>query len=53
MEATWLDSNSWLIELGGRRMLIDPWLVGELVFGQQAWLFKGEHPQPRSSAGKY
>jgi L-ascorbate metabolism protein UlaG (beta-lactamase superfamily) len=48
MDATWLDSNSWLIELGGRRILIDPWLVGELVFGQQAWLFKGSHPQPRT-----
>ncbi|QQE66907.1 hypothetical protein GFS31_36110 [Leptolyngbya sp. BL0902] len=48
MDATWLDSNSWLIELGGRRILIDPWLVGELVFGQQAWLFKGSHPQPRA-----
>lgn len=47
MQATWLDSNSWLIELGGRRILIDPWLVGALVFGQQAWLFKGEHPQPQ------
>lgn len=47
MEITWLDSNSWLIDIGGQRILVDPWLVGELVFGQQAWLFKGEHPHPR------
>ena len=48
MEVTWLDSNSWLITLGGQRILVDPWLVGDLVFGQQTWLFKGEHPQPRA-----
>ncbi|MEA5447495.1 MBL fold metallo-hydrolase [Leptolyngbya sp. CCNP1308] len=47
MDVTWLDSNSWLITLGGQRILVDPWLVGELVFGQQPWLFKGEHPQSR------
>jgi L-ascorbate metabolism protein UlaG (beta-lactamase superfamily) len=47
MDVTWLDSNSWLLTLGGQRILVDPWLVGELVFGQQTWLFKGEHPQPR------
>lgn len=47
MEVTWLDSNSWLITVGGQRILVDPWLVGELVFGQQTWLFKGEHPQPQ------
>lgn len=48
MDITWLDSNSWLLTLGGQRILVDPWLVGDLVFGQQPWLFKGEHPQPRS-----
>lgn len=47
MEVTWLDSNSWLITVGGQRILVDPWLVGDLVFGKQPWLFKGEHPQPR------
>lgn len=47
MEVTWLDSNSWLLELGGQRVLLDPWLVGDLVFGNQAWLFKGNHPHPR------
>ncbi|NJL46454.1 MAG: MBL fold metallo-hydrolase [Leptolyngbyaceae cyanobacterium SM2_5_2] len=47
MDVTWLDSNSWLLEIAGQRILMDPWLVGDLVFGNQAWLFKGEHPQPR------
>lgn len=47
MDATWLDSNSWLLNIAGKRILVDPWLVGPLVFGHQTWLFKGEHPQPR------
>jgi L-ascorbate metabolism protein UlaG (beta-lactamase superfamily) len=47
MEITWLDSNSWLIAIGGQRILVDPWLRGDLVFGQQTWLFKGEQPQVR------
>jgi L-ascorbate metabolism protein UlaG (beta-lactamase superfamily) len=42
MQLTWLDSNSWLIELGGKRILLDPWLVGPLMFGDAAWFFKAE-----------
>lgn len=42
MRLTWLDSNSWLIEMAGKQILLDPWLVGALVFGNQSWLFKGE-----------
>lgn len=45
MQLTWLDSNSWLWEIAGKRILLDPWLVGSLVFGNQAWLFQGEKPQ--------
>jgi L-ascorbate metabolism protein UlaG (beta-lactamase superfamily) len=48
MYLTWLDSNSWMIELGGQRILLDPWLVGSLVFGNLPWLFKGDRPVPRS-----
>jgi L-ascorbate metabolism protein UlaG (beta-lactamase superfamily) len=48
MYLTWLDSNSWLIEMGGKRILLDPWLVGSLVFGNLPWLFKGDHPTPMS-----
>jgi L-ascorbate metabolism protein UlaG (beta-lactamase superfamily) len=45
MQLTWLDSNSWLWEIGGQRILVDPWLVGSLVFGGQDWFFKGEKPE--------
>ncbi|MGL6282525.1 MAG: MBL fold metallo-hydrolase, partial [Microcoleaceae cyanobacterium] len=38
MYLTWLDSNSWLIEIADRKLLIDPWLVGPLVFGNFTWL---------------
>lgn len=48
MYLTWLDSNSWLMELAGKRILLDPWLVGPLVFGDNlAWLFKGYRQQDR------
>lgn len=46
MYLTWLDNNSWLIEMGGQRVLLDPWLVGSLIFGNMPWLFKGRHTQP-------
>jgi len=47
MHLTWLDNNSWLIEIGEQRILLDPWLVGSLVFGNMPWLFKAIHAQPR------
>ncbi|MDJ1183611.1 MBL fold metallo-hydrolase [Roseofilum casamattae] len=47
MYLTYLDSNSWLLELGQQRILIDPWLVGPLVFGNLPWLFKGYRQQDR------
>lgn len=46
MHLTWFDSNSWLIEMNGLRILLDPWLVGSLVFGNAKWLVQGDHPQP-------
>jgi L-ascorbate metabolism protein UlaG (beta-lactamase superfamily) len=45
MYLTWLDSNSWLVEIGGKRILIDPWLVGSLTFGNLDWFFKGYRTQ--------
>lgn len=42
MQLTWLDSNSWLIEIAQVRILLDPWLVGTLVFGNLSWLFEGK-----------
>jgi len=44
MYFTWLDSNSWLIELAGQRILLDPWLVDTLTFNSWDWLFKGTRP---------
>ncbi|MEY2984400.1 MAG: hypothetical protein RLZZ568_1017, partial [Cyanobacteriota bacterium] len=46
MQLTWYDSNSWLIDFGGQRILLDPWLVGALTFGNTPWLFKGDRPRP-------
>jgi L-ascorbate metabolism protein UlaG (beta-lactamase superfamily) len=43
---TWFDGNSWMIEMAGARILLDPWLVGELVFGGAPWFFRGVHPSP-------
>lgn len=36
------DFQSWLVEAGGRRMAIDPWLTGEIVVGRP-WLFRRRH----------
>ena len=44
--ATYFGSNSWLLEINGLRVLVDPWLVDALVFPPGAWLLKGELPQP-------
>ncbi|MGK7932434.1 MAG: MBL fold metallo-hydrolase [Microcystaceae cyanobacterium] len=41
MKLTWLDNNSWLIEIASKTILLDPWLTGDLVFGGQTWLFRG------------
>lgn len=46
MRLTYFGANSWLVELGQQRILIDPWLVGSLVFGNLTWLFKGQRRQP-------
>lgn len=47
MYLTWLDNNSWLIEMAGQRILLDPWLVGDLVFSNLPWLIRGHHRVPR------
>ncbi|MEM9272526.1 MAG: MBL fold metallo-hydrolase [Cyanobacteria bacterium P01_F01_bin.143] len=52
MHLTYFDSNSWLIEIDDTRILLDPWLVGDLTFGNASWLFKGiknnAHPIPEN-----
>ncbi|MEM9213633.1 MAG: MBL fold metallo-hydrolase [Cyanobacteria bacterium P01_F01_bin.150] len=49
MHYTYYGANSWLLELGGQRILIDPWLVESLVFANSPWLFKGDRAQPLES----
>jgi len=46
MKLTWFDANTWLIEAGGLRVLVDPWLVGDLVFANMPWLVRGVRAQP-------
>ncbi|MEL6940260.1 MAG: MBL fold metallo-hydrolase [Cyanobacteria bacterium J06598_1] len=46
MKLTWFDANSWLIESAGLRVLVDPWLVGDLVFADLSWLVRGKRPKP-------
>lgn len=48
MYLTWLDSNSWLIEMADLRILLDPWLVDDLAFGNAKWFFRGyrQHDRP-------
>ncbi|ACK66732.1 conserved hypothetical protein [Rippkaea orientalis PCC 8801] len=48
MQLTWLDSNSWLMEIAGKTILLDPWLVGSLMFNNLDWLFKGIKPKSYS-----
>jgi len=40
-KATYLGSNGWIIEFKSSRIVIDPWLSGELVFPLGGWFFKG------------
>ncbi|WP_026101150.1 MBL fold metallo-hydrolase [Synechococcus sp. PCC 7336] len=40
MRLTWYGSNSWLLEVAGQRIAIDPWLVGPLEFGGISWFFR-------------
>jgi L-ascorbate metabolism protein UlaG (beta-lactamase superfamily) len=52
IKLTWLDSNSWSIELADKHILLDPWLVGSLTFGNLPWLFEGtktiDRPIPKN-----
>jgi L-ascorbate metabolism protein UlaG (beta-lactamase superfamily) len=45
MYLTYLDANSWLMEIGEQRILLDPWLVGDLVFANAPWLFINKRNQ--------
>lgn len=49
MYLTYYGANSWLMEFDDLRILIDPWLVGSLVFANMNWLFKGDRTEPIES----
>tara|TARA_B100000212_G_scaffold158353_1_gene118922 strand:- start:272 stop:985 length:714 start_codon:yes stop_codon:yes gene_type:complete len=40
-KATYLGSNGWVIEFKKARLVIDPWLLGDLIFPPGKWFFKG------------
>ena len=42
VKATYYGANSWLIELDKTRIMIDPWLQGDLTFPPGDWLIKGK-----------
>ena len=42
IKATYYGANGWLVELDKRRILIDPWLNGDLTFPPGDWLIKGK-----------
>jgi len=51
-KATYLGSNGWIIEFKNTKIVIDPWLRGELIFPLGGWFFKGtlkdEIPTPEN-----
>mgnify|MGYP001243521107 CR=1 FL=1 len=51
-KATYLGSNGWIIEFKKLRIVIDPWIVGDLIFPPGQWFFKGslhnEIPTPEN-----
>lgn len=48
MKLTRIDLNSWLLQIAGLTVLIDPWLVDPLIFYGQPWLFTAYHITPPS-----
>ncbi len=42
IKATYYGANGWLIEINRTRILVDPWLNGDLTFPPGDWLIKGE-----------
>lgn len=44
--ATYFGANGWLLDFDGFRVLLDPWLQGELVFPPGRWFFAGRLPHP-------
>jgi hypothetical protein len=45
LHATYFGANGWLLEFGDLKVLVDPWLRGELEFPPGPWLFRGSLPR--------
>ncbi len=43
MKLTWIDLNSWIFQIAGHTILVDPWLIDPIVFYGQPWLFSASH----------
>ncbi|MCT0218175.1 MBL fold metallo-hydrolase [Synechococcus sp. CS-1329] len=46
LQATYFGANGWLLDFGGCRVLLDPWLSGPLEFPPGPWFFRAELNQP-------
>jgi L-ascorbate metabolism protein UlaG (beta-lactamase superfamily) len=46
MKLTWIDLNSWIFQLAGKTILVDPWLVDPMTIYGQPWLFTAYHTVP-------
>ncbi len=46
MKLTFIGLNSWLLNIDGVQILIDPWLVDSVVFYGAPWLFEVKHAEP-------
>ena len=40
-KATYLGANGWIVEFKNAKIIIDPWLLGDLIFPPGGWFFKG------------
>jgi len=45
LAATYFGANGWLLEFGACRVLVDPWLTGQLSFPPGPWLLNGRLPR--------
>ncbi|WP_310427248.1 MBL fold metallo-hydrolase [Chamaesiphon sp. VAR_48_metabat_135_sub] len=46
MKLTFIGLNSWLLNIDGLQILIDPWLVDSVVFYGSPWLFEAKRVNP-------
>jgi L-ascorbate metabolism protein UlaG (beta-lactamase superfamily) len=46
VKLTFIGLNSWLLNIDGLQILIDPWLVDAVVFYGAPWLFEVKHVEP-------